>query len=127
MVVDRKQKSMHNFRKLKVYTIAKELVRSVYLMVDTFPMKEKYGLTDQLRRAVISIPSNIAEGLGRSTHKDKGHFMQIAYGSLMEVLAQVDIACDVGYISMEQFLKIEELIVEESKLLYGMINSFKDK
>ena len=96
-------------------------------MVDTFPMKEKYGLTDQLRRAVISIPSNIAEGLGRSTHKDKGHFMQIAYGSLMEVLAQVDIACDVGYISMEQFLKIEELIVEESKLLYGMINSFKDK
>jgi four helix bundle protein len=127
MVVDRKQKSMHNFRKLKVYTIAKELVRSVYLMVDTFPMKEKYGLTDQLRRAVISIPSNIAEGLGRSTHKDKGHFMQIAYGSLMEVLAQVDIACDIGYISMEQFLKIEELIVEESKLLYGMINSFKDK
>ena len=96
-------------------------------MVDTFPMKEKYGLTDQLRRAVISIPSNIAEGLGRSTHKDKGHFMQIAYGSLMEVLAQVDIACDIGYISMEQFLKIEELIVEESKLLYGMINSFKDK
>ena len=96
-------------------------------MVDTFPMKEKYGLTDQLRRAVISIPSNIAEGLGRSTHKDKGHFMQIAYGSLMEVLAQVDIACDVGYISVEQFLKIEELIVEESKLLYGMINSFKDK
>ena len=51
-------------------------------MVDTFPMKEKYGLTDQLRRAVISIPSNIAEGLGRSTHKDKGHFMQIgSFGS----------------------------------------------
>lgn len=118
---------MHNFRKLKVYTIAKELVRSVYLMVDTFPMKEKYGLTDQLRRAVISIPSNIAEGLGRSTHKDKGHFMQIAYGSLMEVLAQVDIACDVGYISTEQFLKMEQLIVEESKLLHGMINSLKDK
>ena len=96
-------------------------------MVDTFPMKEKYGLTDQLRRAVISIPSNIAEGLGRSTHKDKGHFMQIAYGSLMEVLAQVDIACDVGYISTEQFLKMEQLIVEESKLLHGMINSLKDK
>lgn len=119
--------NMHNFRKLKVYTLAKDLVKNVYLMIDTFPTKEKYGLADQLRRAVISVPSNIAEGLGRSTHKDKGHFMQIAYGSLMEVLAQVDIACDLGYISMEQFLKLEELIVEESKLLHGMINSFKDK
>ena len=118
---------MHNFRKLKVYTFAKDLVKNVYLVIDTFPTKEKYGLADQLRRAVISVPSNIAEGLGRSTHKDKGHFMQIAYGSLMEVLAQVDIACDLGYISMEQFLKLEELIVEESKLLHGMINSFKDK
>ena len=117
---------MHNFRKLKVYTIAKELVRSVYLMVDTFPMKEKYGLTDQLRRAVISIPSNIAEGLGRSTDKDKGHFMQIAYGSLMEVMAQIDIAHDLNYITIQEFEQIEELLTEETKLLKGMINRFKE-
>jgi four helix bundle protein len=118
---------MHNFRKLKVYTLAKDLVKNVYLMIDTLPSKENYALCDQLRRAVISVPSNIAEGLGRSTSKDKGHFMQIAYGSLMEVLAQVDIACDLGYISQEQFQKLEELIVEESKLLHGMINNFKEK
>ena len=111
---------MHNFRKLKVYTIAKELVRSVYLMVDTFPMKEKYGLTDQLRRAVISIPSNIAEGLGRSTHKDKGHFMQIAYGSLMEVYAQLDIAHDLGYINNEMFNQVENDVEEISKMISTM-------
>jgi len=121
------KKKMHNFRKLKVYTLAKDLVKNVYLMIDTLPSKENYALCDQLRRAVISVPSNIAEGLGRSTNKDKGHFMQIAYGSLMEVLAQVDIACDLGYISQEQFQKLEELIVEESKLLHGMINNFKEK
>ena len=121
------KKKMHNFRKLKVYTLAKDLVKNVYLMIDILPSKENYALCDQLRRAVISVPSNIAEGLGRSTSKDKGHFMQIAYGSLMEVLAQVDIACDLGYISQEQFQKLEELIVEESKLLHGMINSLKDK
>ena len=121
------KKNMHNFRKLKVYLVAKELVKEVYLLLDTFPVKEKFALEDQLRRAVISVPSNIAEGLGRSTNKDKGHFIQIAYGSLMEVLAQLDVACDVGYISTEQFLKMEQLIVEESKLLHGMINSLKDK
>ena len=120
------KKNMHNFRKLKVYLVAKELVKEVYLLLDTFPIKEKFALEDQLRRAVISVPSNIAEGLGRSTNKDKGHFIQIAYGSLMEVLAQLDVACDVGYISTEQFLKMEQMIVEESKLLHGMINSLKD-
>ena len=111
---------MHNFRKLKVYTIAKELVRSVYLMVDTFPMKEKYGLTDQLRRAVISIPSNIAEGLGRSTDKDKGHFMQIAYGSLMELYAQLDIAHDLGYVSKDDFAKIEVNIDGIDKMIVSL-------
>ena len=117
----------YEYKNLDVYKESKNLVKMVYGLIEKFPKVETYALCDQLRRSVISVPSNIAEGLGRSTHKDKGHFMQIAYGSLMEVLAQVDIACDVGYISMEQFLKIEELIVEKSKLLYGMINSFKDK
>jgi four helix bundle protein len=118
---------MHNFRRLKVYIVAKTLVKEVYLILDTFPSKEKYGLCDQLRRAVISVPSNIAEGLGRSSYKDKSHFMQIAYGSLMEVLAQLDIACDIGYLSVDVFAKLEQIIVEESKLLHGLINSFKEK
>ena len=117
---------MHNFRKLKAYIVSKQLVKEVYSLLDTFPSKEKYGLSDQLRRSVISVPSNIAEGLGRATDKDKGHFMQIAYGSLMEVLAQLDIACDVGYLSDNEFIRFEQIIVEESKLLQGLINRFKE-
>ena len=77
---------MHSFRKLQVYTTARELVKEVYTLLENMPSSERFALSDQLRRAVISVPSNIAEGLGRSTNKDKGHFMQIAYGSLMEVL-----------------------------------------
>ena len=116
---------MQNFRKLKVYIVAKELVKQVYQLLQNFPIEERYGLCDQLRRSVISVPSNIAEGLGRSTDKDKGHFMQIAYGSLMEVMAQIDIAYDLNYIKNQEFEQIEELITEETKLLKGMINRFK--
>ena len=116
---------MQNFRKLKVYIVAKELVKQVYHVVQGFPSEERYGLADQLRRAVISVPSNVAEGLGRATDKDKGHFMQIAYGSLMEVIAQLDIAHDLNYITSQEFEAIEELITEETKLLKGMINRFK--
>ena len=116
---------MHSFRKLQVYTTARELVKAVYALLETMPSTEKFALSDQLRRAVISVPSNIAEGLGRSTNKDKGHFMQIAYGSLMEVIAQLDIAHDLNYITSQEFEAIEELITEETKLLKGMINRFK--
>ncbi len=116
---------MYGFRKLQVYTTARELVKVVYALLENLPPTEKFGLSDQLRRVVISVPSNIAEGLGRATNKDKGHFMQIAYGSLMEVLAQLDVANYIGYISDEQFQQLETLIVEESKLLSGMINHLK--
>ena len=116
---------MHSFRKLQVYCVARELVKEIYTLVNTLPAIEKYGLADQLRRAVISIPSNIAEGMGRSTNKDRGHFMQIAYGSMMEVLAQLDVAHYIGYISTDDFERLESIIVEESKLLSGMINHFK--
>ena len=116
---------MHSFRKLQVYCTAKNLVKEVYLLIDTFPTTERYALSDQLRRSVISVPSNIAEGLGRSTDKDRGHFMQIAYGSLIEVLAQLDLAHDIGFISTTEFERLEKIIEEESKLLNGMINKFK--
>ena len=96
-----------------------------YTLLQKFPQEERYGLCDQLRRSVISIPSNIAEGLGRATNKDKGHFIQIAFGSLMEVMAQVDIAHDLDYIATEDFEHIEKIIEEETKLLKGLINHFK--
>ena len=116
---------MNNFRTLKAYTNAKDLVKQVYAFLKQFPREEQYALCDQLRRAVISIPSNIAEGSGRMSAKDQAHFYSIAYGSLMEVLAQLDVACDLGYITKEEFKNFEIIIDEEAKMLTGLINKRK--
>ena len=117
---------MKSFRQLNVYVKAKELVRRVYELLKKFPKEEQYALCDQLRRAVVSIPSNIAEGCGRETQKDQTHFLNITYGSLMEVLSQMDVACDLGYISQEEFDEIERLVSEEAKMIGGMIRKRKD-
>jgi len=112
---------MNSFRKLKVYIRAKELVRDIYTLLKKFPREEQFVLCDQLRRAVISIPSNIAEGSGRMSDKDQAHFYSIAYGSLMEVLAQLDVARDLGYVSCEEFINFEKVIDEEAKMISGLI------
>lgn len=112
---------MNSYRKLNVYIKAKELVKQVYALLKKFPREEQYALCDQLRRAVISVPSNIAEGSGRQSEKDQAHFYTIAYGSLMETLSQIDVACDLGYVSQEEFNQIEFLIEEEAKMLTGLV------
>lgn len=112
---------MTTFRNLNVYIKSKELVKQIYELLKKFPREEQFVLSDQLRRAVISIPSNIAEGSGRNSQKDQAHFYNIAYGSLMEVFSQLDIACDLGYISKEEFNQLELLINEEAKMLSGLI------
>ena len=113
---------MNSFRNLNAYIKSKELVSMVYTLIRKFPKEEQYALCDQLRRAVISIPSNIAEGSGRLTTKDQSHFYSIAYGSLMEVLAQLDVACDLRYITKEEFQHLETLIDVEAKILTGLVN-----
>ena len=112
---------MTTFRNLNVYIKSKELVKQIYELLKKFPREEQFALCDQLRRAVISIPSNIAEGSGRNSQKDQAHFYSIAYGSLMEILAQLDIACDLGYITKLEFDQMELLIIEEAKMLSGLI------
>ena len=112
---------MTTFRNLNVYIKSKELVKQIYELLKKFPKEEQFALSDQLRRAVISIPSNIAEGSGRNSQKDQAHFYNISYGSLMEVFSQLDIACDLGYISQEEFEQMELLINEEAKMLSGLI------
>lgn len=72
------------YRKLKVYHQSKRLVTNIYSLTKTFPLQEQYGLTNQIQRAAISIPSNIAEGMGRFSLKERIHFLEIAHGSLME-------------------------------------------
>lgn len=111
----------YSYKNLEAYKESKELVKQIYELLKKFPREEQFALSDQLRRAVISIPSNIAEGSGRNSQKDQAHFYNIAYGSLMEVLSQLDIACDLGYISQEEFNQLESLINEEAKMLSGLI------
>ena len=92
-----------SFFDLRVYQESKQLVKDVYSLLEKFPKFEVYALGDQLRRAVVSVPSNIAEGSGRSSLKEKIHFLEIAYGSLTETLCQLDIAHDLSYISDAEF------------------------
>ena len=111
------------YTKLIVWQRAMELVKVVYAMTKGFPAEERYALTDQLRRAAVSIPSNIAEGYGRSSNADYGHFLAIARGSLYEVMTQIQIAEDLGYISSlpETF---SDLTAEIGRMLGAMLKKF---
>jgi four helix bundle protein len=111
---------MKRIKDLVVYQKSKELVIFVYKMLDLFPDAEKFALCSQMRRAVVSIPSNIAEGMGRLSDKDQSHFLNIAYGSLMELYAQADIAHDLKYIDDEMFNQLEEQVDSISKMIQSM-------
>ena len=114
-----------SFFDLRVYKESKELVKSVYRLLEKFPKYETYALGDQLRRAVVSVPSNIAEGSGRFSIKEKIHFIEIAYGSLTECLCQLDITHDLEYITDEEFNNEKERIIIIGKQLSGLRSSFQ--
>ena len=113
-------KYIRPYKKLEVYTIGKELVLRVYELLKKFPKEEQYALCDQLRRAVISVPSNVAEGLGRLSEKEQVRFIEIAYGSLLEVETQLDLACDLRYITEEDLYGVMVLTDREARLLSGL-------
>lgn len=112
----------YDYKKLNVYKESKILVKMVYTLLRVFPKEEQYALCDQLRRAVISVPSNIAEGLGRYSAKEQVHFLEIAYGSIREVDCQLDIACDLGYITSAELADVMDQIETISALIAGMRN-----
>ena len=118
---------MFNFEKLNAYQNARLLVKDVYNLLDKFPQKEEFALKSQLRRAVLSIPSNIAEGMGRISDKEKVHFIEIAYSSLMEVYCQLQLANDLNYITNSDFDQIKPLIKDNAKLLSGLRKNFIPK
>ncbi len=92
----------YSFEKLAVWSEARTFVKNLYILTSKFPPSEKYGLVSQLRRAAISVVSNIAEGSSRNTGKDRAQFYQIAYSSVLEVLNQLIISNDLEYINSEQ-------------------------
>ena len=113
------------YRKLIAYQKGKEVVKRTYQLLKKFPSEERYAMCDQLRRASVSITSNIAEGVNRYSVKDKSHFIEMAFGSLMEVSSQFEIAEELGYITVEDRMSMDELIKEEARLLSGLQNSYK--
>ena len=115
------------FENLNAWQESRKFVVEVYRLIEQFPQVERFALSDQIRRAVISVPSNIAEGSGRMSYKEKIHFIEIAYGSLMEVYCQLQIAVDLGYITQEQFNGLRHLSFNVSKLLSGLKKAFEQK
>jgi four helix bundle protein len=113
------------YRKLIAYQKAKEVVKRTYKLLKKFPAEERYAMCDQLRRASISVTSNIAEGVNRFSVKDKVRFIEIAYGSLMEVSSQFEVAEEIGYISTADRQNMDVLIEEDARLLSGLLNSYK--
>ncbi len=115
------------YRKLNVYQQSLLQVKNVCALARKFPPYEKSVLTDQIRRAVISVPSNIAEGMGRNSVKERIHFLEIAKGSLTETMCQLEIAHSLSYISDEELKTNEANMVEISRLLSGLKKSLEDK
>ena len=115
------------YRKLNVYHKAKQLVVDVYNLIKTFPKDEMYSLNNQLQRAVISIPSNIAEGMGRFSIKERIHFIEIAFGSLTETMCQLEIAESLQYMNHKQLSIFDTEIKEIARMLIGLRTNLLEK
>ena len=123
--ISNKTKSMHNFKELKVWQLSRLLVKEVYELTSTFPASEKYGLISQIRRCVVSIPTNISEGSGRNTDKDFSHFLTISLGSAYELETLLILSSDVRLISDKQLENLLPKISEIQKMTFGLIKTLR--
>jgi four helix bundle protein len=112
-------------RSLVAWQRAMDLVSAVYAETASFPPDERFGLTNQIRRCSVSIPSNIAEGKGRQTRKDYAHFLYQARGSLLELETQLEIARNLGYLPAEKFDGLYEMAAATGRVLNGLIKSLQ--
>ncbi|HCS52110.1 four helix bundle protein [Rubinisphaera sp.] len=115
------------FEKLDVWQKAIDLAESVYRISANFPQREIYGLTSQIRRAIVSVSSNIAEGNGRSTNKEYVRFIEIAYASLMEVVSQLTIAQKLNFITHDQLDELKNQANDIARMLSGLRSYLQDK
>ncbi len=118
---------MNNFRELKVWQKAMNLVTNIYTNTYKFPQNEQFGLTSQIRRSSISIPSNIAEGFGRNTKNEFARFLRISIGSLFELQTQLEISKNLKFITSEKFDNILSESIEIEKMLKALIKSIQNK
>jgi four helix bundle protein len=112
----------YSFEKLDVWNESKDFTKSIYTITSTFPDQEKFGLVSQLRRASVSICSNIAEGSARSTYKDKAHFTTMAFSSAIEVLNQLILSFEMNFISEEVYSKMRLELESITNKLNGLRN-----
>ncbi len=118
---------MSNFRNLLVWQKSMLLVTKIYTVTNNFPKEEVFGLTSQIRRSAISIPSNIAEGLGRDSNKEFLRFLNISIGSLFELQTQLEIAKNIIYLDEENFNNLYEDSRELERMLVSFTNKIKNK
>ncbi|WP_269236855.1 four helix bundle protein [Flavobacterium flavigenum] len=112
---------MHRFKDLEIWKSSRKFCSEIYSVTSDFPDAERFGLVNQLRRASVSIPSNIAEGCSRSSNKDFSRFLEIAIGSIFEIETQLLISFDLGYIDQ---MKLDELCLNLDKIV-KMTSKFK--
>jgi len=115
----------YSFENLEVWQISRELVKDIYQVTSTFPQEEKFGLTSQLRRASISISSNIAEGSTRWSKKDQSRFYEISFGSLMEILNQMILSADLKFLQKNQLSRFREKTDIIGRMLNALYKSTK--
>jgi four helix bundle protein len=116
-----------NYEDLRVWRPAMDLVLETYRTTSSFPKQEIYGLTSQMRRAAVSVPSNIAEGKGRFSRKELLQFLFHARGSLLELQTQITIARELGFLAAAEGEKLTALASEIGRLLNGLVNRFQDE
>ncbi len=118
---------MYAFENLNAWKESRKLVVAVYQLLDQFPKFENYALCDQIRRAIVSVPSNIAEGSGRVSSKEQLHFYEISYGSLMEAYNQLILAADLHYIEDKHLAALRPQIDTVARMLNGLRTSLVNK
>jgi four helix bundle protein len=117
---------MREHGKLRAFELADELALVIYRVTRKFPKDERYGLTSQMRRATVSIPSNIVEGCGRTTQADYRHFLEIAFGSLRELIYQASLSKRLGYIEGTDIPAIDAKLTETERVLAALIRSLRE-
>ncbi len=117
--------SIRSFTQLTAWQQAHYLVLRIYKVSKEFPKEEQFGLTNQVRRAAVSVTSNIAEGFSRSSYKEKSQFYSMSLGSLTEVQSQILVARDLSYINLKEFNELGDITITVNKLLNGLIKKSK--
>ncbi|WP_303925228.1 four helix bundle protein [Draconibacterium sediminis] len=116
---------MHQFKELKVWQKGRVLVKEIYQATHTFPKDELFGIVSQMRRAAVSIPTNIAEGCGRNSDKELGRFLDIANGSAFELETLMILSLDLEYLSQNKFEEFDAKLNEVQKMIFGLKQSLK--